>query len=171
MREIQNETTSTAVMAGRPVLERLRTKRRATVTSMETNLQRTITYLTWAALDGFYIVWYCVNSWTGGRSPYLTDFNATLSLLEQQGGINAATAVTSWLVQLSIIFSCLLFLCRAQLAKYLAYIQIPFRLFFLLPSVSALLLAAQFLPGFSLLFLVLIILSELLKGWSLWRLA
>jgi hypothetical protein len=101
--------------------------------------------------------------WAGGVYGALT--------LEQQGGINAATAVTSWLVQLSIIFSCLLFLCRAQLAKYLAYIQIPFRLFFLLPSVSALLLAAQFLPGFSLLFLVLIILSELLKGWSLWRLA
>lgn len=135
---------------------------------LEATRQRNITYLVWAALDGFYIVWYCINSLMGGRLPYLTDFSSTLVTLEQQGGANAAIALISWLLQLSIILSCVLFLRRAQLAKYLAFIQIPFRLFFLLPSISVLLLTAQLLPGYGLFFFVLIILSELVKGWSLW---
>jgi hypothetical protein len=128
-------------------------------------------YLAWGALDAFYIAWYCINSWMGERVPYLSDFSSSITLFEQQGGSNAATALLSWLLQLSIILSCLMFVLRARGVKYLAYVQIPFRLFFLIPSVSILLLVAQLLPGFGLILLVLIIASEALKAWSLWRFA
>ena len=103
--------------------------------------------------------------------PYLSDLSSSLALFEQQGGANLVAGPASWLLQVSIILSCLMFLLRARGVNYLAYAQIPFRLFFLIPSVSVLLLIAQLLPGFGLLLLVLIIASEALKAWSLWRIA
>ncbi|WP_313241881.1 hypothetical protein [Stutzerimonas nitrititolerans] len=128
-------------------------------------------FLVWGSLDAFYIVWYCINSWLGGRTPYLSDLSSTIALLEYQGGVNLVTALLSWMLQLSIILSCFMFLFRARRVKYLAYGQIPFRLFFLIPSVSVLLLAAQLLPGYSLVLLAMIIASEALKAWSLWKFA
>jgi hypothetical protein len=136
-----------------------------------TTSKQSMVYVVWGALDAFYIAWYCINSWKGGRMPYLSDLTSSLVLLEQQGGANLATVLGSWLLQLSIIPSCLMFLLRARAAKHLAYMQIPFRLFFLIPSVSVLLLTAQLLPSLGLILLVLIIASEALKAWSLWRFA
>lgn len=136
-----------------------------------TTSKHSVVYVAWGALDVFYIAWYCINSWRGGRVPYLSDLSSSLALFEQQGGANLVAGPASWLLQVSIILSCLMFLLRARRVKYLAYAQIPFRLFFLIPSVSVLLLIAQLLPGFGLLLLVLIIASEALKAWSLWRIA
>ena len=133
--------------------------------------KRSIICLVWGGLDAFYIVWYCINSWLGGRMPYLSDLSSSIALLEQQGGANLITALLSWLLQLSVLLSCLMFVLRARWVKYLAYAQIPFRLFFLIPSVSILLPAAQLLPDFSQLILAMIIISEALKIWSLRRFA
>ncbi|MCW3149234.1 hypothetical protein N8H22_11580 [Stutzerimonas stutzeri] len=137
----------------------------------ETTSKRSMICLVWGGLDAFYIVWYCINSWLGGRTPYLSDLSSTIALLEHQGGVNVATALLSWTLQLSIILSCFMFLLRARGVKYLAYGQIPFRLFFLIPSISALLLAAQLLPGLSVVLLTMIIVSEALKAWSMWKFA
>lgn len=136
-----------------------------------TTSRRSVIYVAWGALDVFYIVWYCINSWRGGRVPYVSDLSASLALFQLQGGANLVAGLVAWLLQVSIILSCLSFLLRARGAKYLAYAQLPFRLFFLIPSVSVLLLIPQLLPGFGLLLLVLIIASEALKAWSLWRFA
>ncbi|MBE7374320.1 hypothetical protein [Pseudomonas lopnurensis] len=133
--------------------------------------KRNTIFLFWGVLDAFYIAWYCTNSLLGGRMPYLSDLSASVTLLERQGGVNIATAILSWLLQFSIIISCLMFLLRKGWVKYLAYAQIPFRLFFLIPSLSVILLAAQLLPGYGLMLLALIIVSEILKTWSLWRFA
>ncbi|EXF44055.1 hypothetical protein BAY1663_03507 [Pseudomonas sp. BAY1663] len=131
--------------------------------------KRNAVFLFWGILDAFYIIWYCVNSWLGERIPYFSDLSASITLLEQQGGVNLVTALLSWLLQFSIILSCLIFLLQKGWVKYLAYIQTPFRLFFLMPSLSVLLFAAQLLPGYGLIFLALIIVSEILKIWSLWK--
>ncbi|WP_313055572.1 hypothetical protein [Pseudomonas lopnurensis] len=133
--------------------------------------KRNAIFLFWGILDAFYIVWYCANSWLGERIPYFSDLSSSIALLEQQGGVNLAITLLSWLLQFSIIVSCLMFLFRKGWVKYLAYAQIPFRLFFLIPSFSVVLFAAQLLPGYGLIFLALIIISEILKAWSLWRFA
>jgi len=127
-------------------------------------------YLVWGILDAFYITWYCANSWIGGRVPYISDLSSSIILLEQQGGTSFITTLLSWTLQLSIILSCLMFLLRFSWAKYVAYIQTPFRLFYLIPSISLILPAAQLMPGFSLIFLLSIVTSEALKIWSLWKL-
>jgi len=133
--------------------------------------KRNAVFLFWGILDAFYIIWYCANSWLGERIPYFSDLSSSIALLEQQGGVNLVTALLSWLLQFSIILSCLIFLLQKGWAKYLAYIQTPFRLFFLMPSLSVLLLAAQLLPDYGLIFLALTIVSEILKIWSLWKFA
>ncbi|MCQ4327052.1 hypothetical protein NAV26_19000 [Pseudomonas stutzeri] len=133
--------------------------------------KRNAIFLFWGILDAFYIVWYCANSWLGERIPYFSDLNSSIALLEQQGGVNLVTALLSWLLQFSIILSCLILLLQKGWVKYLAYIQAPFRLFFLIPSFSILLPVAQLLPGYGLIFLALLITSEILKAWSLWRFA
>ncbi|MCY1369217.1 hypothetical protein D9M69_562420 [compost metagenome] len=101
------------------------------------------------------------------RPPYVDDLLSTYALLQHQGGINLITGLTSWLLQLSLILSCALFLLNQRYAKLIGYAQIPLRLCFLIPSVSLVLLIAQLIPSHVLI--VLIIVSETLKGWSLGR--
>ena len=131
--------------------------------------KRSKIFFMWGVFDAFYVAWYCINSWLGERIPYISDFSSSAMLLEQQGGVNFALALASWLLQLSVILSCLMFLLRARNVKYLAYAQIPFRLFFLIPSVSIILVIAKLLPSYGLTILTFIIASEILKAWTLWR--
>ncbi|WXL25702.1 hypothetical protein WG219_20790 [Ectopseudomonas mendocina] len=132
--------------------------------------QSLCTYRIWGLFDAFYIAWMCITSWKTGRVPYISDAQSTLSLLEQQGGSTTAIVAASWLLQTSIVATCMMFLCRIRLVKFLAYAQIPLRLFFLVPSVSLILATAKLTQGLGQFFLLLIIASEALKGWTLWRL-
>ena len=124
----------------------------------------------WGSLDACYIAWYCVSSWRAGRRPYFSDLEATWHLLEQHGSASIAMVSLSWLLQLSVLVSCVLFLCQTRMARLLGLAQTPFRLCFLLPSIP-LLLAAPLLPKLGMAVLGLVIFSEALKAWSLWRIA
>lgn len=127
------------------------------------------TLFAWGVLDALYIVWYSIKSVQGGRIPYLADLESTLGLLHDQGGVNLALATMSWLLQLSILVSCVLFLCCYRPARYLGFAQIPFRLLFVVPSVSLLLMVAPYLSGYYLVLILLVLTSEALKSWSLWK--
>ncbi|MFL1552259.1 hypothetical protein ACI77I_24775 [Pseudomonas sp. D47] len=94
-----------------------------------------------------------------------------MELVPDHGGVGVALIAASSTLQISIIVSCVLFIFRIRGAKYLAYAQIPFRLLLLTPSISIILIAAHFTPGYSIIYLVLIIISEAVKGWSLWKYA
>ncbi|MEN5201596.1 hypothetical protein ABE525_20425 [Pseudomonas wadenswilerensis] len=75
----------------------------------------------------------------------------------------------SFTLHLSIIVSCLLLLAGRKSGVYLGWLQIPFRLMFMVPSISILLVWAKLSPAYSLwLMLVLVIASEVVKAGSLW---
>ncbi|CAD5106615.1 hypothetical protein PSEWESI4_00880 [Pseudomonas carbonaria] len=133
--------------------------------------RRKSTLLIWGGLDALHILWYCTSSWLHGRTPYIQDLISTHELLLRHGSFSSAVIVASWLLQLSLIMSCLMFLLDVRYAKYLGYAQIPFRLFFLVPSISLILVAAHFVPGHNLIFLALVAISETVKIWSLRRYA
>lgn len=67
----------------------------------------------------------------------------------------------------SVIVTCVLFAAGWRVGYYLAMVQIPFRVLFLIPSISTLLilpkLIADLVP-----WLMLVVGSEMVKGWSLW---
>jgi hypothetical protein len=129
------------------------------------------TLLIWGLLDAFYIVWYSLMSWKDGRIPFITDLSNTLALSAELAGTNMAVAAISWLLQFSIIVSAVLFLCGYRWARYLGFAQIPFRLLLVYPSVSLILVAGGYWSDHQVLLVVLVLASEALKAWSLWRLA
>jgi len=121
----------------------------------------------WGALDLFQLVWYSLHSWNAGRTPYLSDLFAIQALGEQVGAPLISFGLAAWLLQLSIAITAVGFLLANRPTRYLGMAQIPLRLFFIVPSLSPLLLLAGHLPG--LLMLALTIGSEVLKAWSLGR--
>jgi hypothetical protein len=129
------------------------------------------TLLIWGLLDAFYVVWYSLTSWKNGRIPYISDLSNTLTLGAELGAANMAVAALSWLLQFSIIVSAALFLCGYRWARYLGFAQIPFRLLLVYPSVSLLLVAGGYWSDHQIMLIVLVLASEALKAWSLWRLA
>lgn len=131
---------------------------------------KTIVVFVWGGFDALYLIWYIIGSLRNGKVPYLADGISTLALLSDHGLFQIGMVLLSWVLQLSITVSCFLFFARRDEAKWVSYLQIPLRLFFLVPSVSILLMGAQFFPDYNpILMVVLILVSEMVKGWSLWR--
>ena len=121
----------------------------------------------WGVLDLFQLVWYSLHSWRAGRTPYLSDLFGIQALGEQVGAPLISVGLVAWSLQLTIAITAVGFLLTYRPTRYLGMVQIPLRLFFIVPSLSPLLLLAGYLPG--LLMLALTIGSETLKAWSLWR--
>lgn len=121
----------------------------------------------WGGLDIFYVLWYSLSSWKEGRVPYLADLSNVIGLGDQLGSFLVGIALLSWGLQISIVLSGVLFVCGYRPARYLGFAQIPFRVLFLYPSVSLLLVVAGYLP--SLLMVAFVVGSEVLKAWSLWK--
>ncbi|WP_189395694.1 hypothetical protein [Pseudomonas laurentiana] len=132
---------------------------------------KSVVWFVWGGLDALYLVWYVLGSLRHKKIPYLTDLENTLALLGELGSAQVAMVALSWVLQLSIFVSCFLFLTRRDAARWVAYSQLPLRLFFIVPSVSVLLVGVQFFPGYSpLLMIVLVVVSEVIKFWSLRKL-
>lgn len=123
--------------------------------------------LLWGGLDLFQSLRYCLKSWSSGRTPYLADLHSIQGLSAELGMGLSSVGMLSWCLQLSIALTAAGFLLGYRPTRYLALAQIPLRLFFLSPSIAPVLLLAGHLP--SLFILALVIASEALKGWSLWR--
>ncbi|VVP22720.1 hypothetical protein PS903_03848 [Pseudomonas fluorescens] len=127
------------------------------------------TLIAWGMLDATAILWYCINALTRGRIPYISDILSTQDVLLSYGPEAIYLIAISWIFQISLVLSCALFLCRHRYAKFIGYIQIPFRLFLLLPSVSLVLIVAKIFPGPVPIYVALIVISEFLKGRTLWK--
>jgi hypothetical protein len=132
---------------------------------------RSKTLLAWGAMDALAILWYCLNAMKKGNTPYVSDFISTQELLISYGPEAMYLVVISWGFQLSLFASCVMFLCRNRLARYIGYIQIPIRLFLLLPSIALISVLSSFIPVHAGIFIALMVVSEALKAWSLWRYA
>ncbi|MFJ5298153.1 hypothetical protein ACIQAL_16670 [Pseudomonas sp. NPDC088368] len=126
-------------------------------------------YLGWGVFDAIYIARYIVFSLIAGRVPYLDDFRSGMELVAVHGVYAKVLVMLTWGIELSIILSCCLFLHRCRLAKWVAYFQVPFRLMFFLPSVSIVFMGPDLKERYGIgLLLLLLILSECLKVWTLW---
>lgn len=123
----------------------------------------------WGALDAFYILYYLIGSTRLGRVPFITDAKIMVGLLTEQGLVASLIAVMSMVLQISIVFSAFLLLLGLRLGVSLGIAQIPFRLLSMTPSLSVLSIWASLMPGYNIwLMLGLIVISEVIKGGTLW---
>lgn len=124
----------------------------------------------WGAMDAIFLARYAVTSALGGRVPYLSDVESALWLLREHSVVQLYLFGFAMLLQVSIVISCLLFFFGRETVKWVVYVQTPMRLAFIVPSVSLLLVGAQFVPSYNpVLLAVLVVISEALKVWSVWR--
>lgn len=124
----------------------------------------------WGAMDAIYLVRYWVTSAVEGRVPYLSDIESALWVLRDHSVLQIYTFALVMLLQISIVASCFLFLLSSEKARWLVYLQTPLRLVFFIPSISLLLIGAQLVPGYSVVVMaVLVVASEAMKVWSVWR--
>ncbi|MDU9391762.1 hypothetical protein [Pseudomonas sp. zfem002] len=127
-------------------------------------------WLFWGALDAFLVVDFISRSLGRGRIPYVSDVLGALTLVDDFGWGHYALAVLAVVVHVSVIFSAVLLLKERRAGIYLSLAQIPFRLVFVLPSFSLLLVWARFSPGYSSWLMgALLLSSEIAKTRSLWR--
>lgn len=126
-------------------------------------------FLGWGLFDAIYIARYLVFSVIAGKIPYIDDFNRGIELLADHGMYARILSILVWGVELSIVLSCILFLGRWRAARVVAWVQMPFRLIFVIPSVSILFIGPDIKERYGIgLMLLLLLLSECLKGWTLW---
>lgn len=128
-------------------------------------------YITWGVLDVIYISWYCIESFRLGKLPYLTDFSSTIDTVLSHGGTLAyLLSSLSWILQVSIIVSAILLILRHPIARILCILQIPLRLLILVPSISVLSIYVTLVDEHStLIFILLLLLSEGIKFITLWK--
>ena len=124
----------------------------------------------WGVMDAIYLVRYWVTSAVEGRVPYLSDIESALWVLRDHSVLQIYTFGFVMLLQISIVASCFLFLLSSKKVRWLVYLQTPLRLVFFIPSISLLLIGAQLVPDYSVLVMaVLVVVSEAMKVWSVWR--
>jgi len=134
-------------------------------------IRRKTIFIFWGILDAIYVFWYSYGSYQGGKVPYYADLSSTVDILSVHGGsVATVMAFMSWLLQVSIIASAVMLLTGNIKAKLLCYVQIPFRLILIVPSASVILIAASYFDGLgTIVILNLLVISEMLKGYTLWK--
>jgi len=131
--------------------------------------KRDLVFLFWGGMDAFYICLYVVRSASRGTVPFWTDFNEALVSMQNWGGGLEPLIWLGLILQLSLFATCVLFCLRCRVAVYLAIVQMPLRIFFIIPSISTILLWPMLVSSISnSVWLGLMLLSEGGKGWSLW---
>ena len=124
----------------------------------------------WGAMDAIFLARYAVTSAMEGRVPYLSDVESALWLLREHSVVQLYLFGLAMLLQVSIVISCLLFFFSRKSVKWVVCVQTPMRLAFIVPSVSLLLVGAQFVPNYNpVVMAVFVVISEALKVWSVWR--
>jgi len=132
-----------------------------------TNKQRAL-YLLWASMDAFYIILYILRNIARGAIPFLSDLNSGLDVVRSWGGSGIVIWVGLFL-QFSVIVTCVGFLRCKKFVVFLALVQMPFRFFFIVPSVSVVLLLPMVVAGINnWIWDGLLLASEAFKGWSIW---
>lgn len=129
---------------------------------------RNFLYLFWAGMDAFYICLYCLRSAARGDVPFWSDFQSGLEVIRSWGG----PEVLIWaglVLQGSVVVSCIGLYAGEKWAVYLAMLQIPFRYFYIVPSVSIVLVLPMIIAEINnWIWVAGLLSSELVKGLSLW---
>lgn len=125
-------------------------------------------YFFWGFFDAFYICFYIYKNIEEKRVPFYSDISNMITIAGSYGYPAAIYSTLSLTLHLSIIFSAILLFRRAKSARYFCYAQIPFRLFFIVPSLSIIIIGISLFDSYNIYFIyALVLFSELLKFFSL----
>lgn len=118
----------------------------------------------WAVFDLFYIARFIWLNITQGRIPLIDDLFFFSSIYPQQGAYSLVIFSFSLLLNVSIIFSAVMLLKKWKYVSWIVYFQTPFRLFFIIPSISILPWIFKTMSiNVGVIFLVVVFLSEIIK--------
>ncbi|MCC4039321.1 hypothetical protein LL061_03245 [Escherichia coli] len=118
----------------------------------------------WAVFDLFYIVRFIWLNIAQGRIPLIDDILSFSHIYSQQGAYSQVLFSFSLLLNVSIVFSAVMFLKKWKYVNWVVYIQTPFRLFFMIPSISILPWMFKTMSiKVGAIFLVAVFLSEIIK--------
>lgn len=122
----------------------------------------------WGVMDLFYITRFCYVNYVQGKIPLYSDVKSFLAIAPEHGLASALFVLLSVALNVSMVVSAGLLLFRQRGALVLIYIQTPFRLFGVVPSLAFIpwLINVNGLTSPILLF-ALLILSEMIKLISL----
>lgn len=105
---------------------------------MKVFLKRNRVLYFWAMFDLFYIVRFGWLNISQGRIPLVDDILSFSDIYPQQGVYSLMLFSFSLLLSVSILFSAVMFLKKWKYANWIVYFQTPFRLFFMISSISIL---------------------------------
>jgi len=92
----------------------------------------------WAVFDLFYIARFIWLNISQGRIPLIDDILSFSSIYPRQGAYALVLFSFLLLLNISIVFSAVMFLKKWKYVSCIVYFQTPFRLFFMIPSISIL---------------------------------
>ncbi|UJD91953.1 hypothetical protein FS594_24660 (plasmid) [Rahnella aquatilis] len=119
-------------------------------------------------MDFLYIVRFVWLNIQQGRIPLIDDIRSFSKIYPEHGTSSVVIFSTSLLLNVSIIFSVIVLVKKWKGVNFLIYLQIPFRLLLLTPSLSFLPWLFKSLGISSVLVLILaVIVSEIIKVYSL----
>ncbi len=121
--------------------------------------------LFWGGMDAFYIAFVLFSSLDRGVTPFVSDFNSALANMERWGGGLEFMLWMGLMAQISLVASSILLCLGRASGVYLAGIQFPFRILFIIPSFPLILLLSDTGAG---TWISLFAASEGAKIWSLW---
>lgn len=105
---------------------------------MKFRLKQNHIFYFWAAFDLFYIARFIWLNISQGRIPLIDDILSFSNVYPQQGAYSLVLFSFSLLFNISIVFSAAMLLKKWKYVSWIVYFQTPFRLFFMIPSISIL---------------------------------
>lgn len=92
----------------------------------------------WGMFDLFYICRFIWLNISQGRIPLVDDIFSFSDVYPHQGAYSLVLFSFSLLLNVSIVFSAVMFLKKWKYVNWIVYVQTPFRLIFMIPSISTL---------------------------------
>jgi len=136
---------------------------------MNTFLKRNHVLYFWAVFDLFYIARFSWLNISQGRIPLVDDVVSFGDIYPQQGAYSLILFSFSLLLNISIIFSAVMFLKQWKYAHWLVYFQSPLRIFFMVPSISILPWVFKVMSiKVGMLFFLSVLISEVIKIGSIY---
>ena len=121
-------------------------------------------FFLWGGMDLFHLVRLLYINISHGEIPIYSDFQSFVLLSSEHGVYSVIFFSLGMVLNISIIFSMVLFFCGSQKAPYLAYLQIPLRLLLAIPSLSFLVWMSKIVGVTSSVFFIgLLLSSEMIK--------
>ncbi|QXI55937.1 hypothetical protein [Pseudomonas alvandae] len=121
-------------------------------------------YIFWGGMELLYLGGFCYLSISQGDIPFFSDLRAFVLLGEEHGLVSAVLFMSYLALNVSIIFSLLLFFLGSDSVRYVVYVQAPLRILLAMPSLVFLPLVVSFGDViYAEALIVLLLFSEVLK--------